>query len=148
MQKKQETRVEILEHQDHTPQATKQQPTTTTADAMMTTIIARILQGGVIVSSIVIFIGLLLLLAKPGELTTDTLQTFPHTIAQVWVGLQALQPQAVITLGLLLLISTPVIRVAVSILAFALEHDWLYVVITLLVLVILIASFLLGKGGA
>jgi uncharacterized protein len=51
-----------------------------------------------------------------------------------------LRPQAVIALGLLLLIATPVIRVAVSIIAFLAEHDWRFVVITLLVLLILLFS--------
>jgi uncharacterized membrane protein len=59
-----------------------------------------------------------------------------------------LQPQAVITLGLLLLIATPVLRVAVSVVAFALEHDRRYVIITLIVMTILIISFTLGRGGA
>jgi uncharacterized membrane protein len=57
-------------------------------------------------------------------------------------------PLAVIALGLLVLIATPVLRVAVSIVTFALERDWVYVAITTLVLCILIASFLLGAGGA
>lgn len=66
----------------------------------------------------------------------------------MWAGLVGLHPQAFITLGLLLLIATPVMRVAVSVVAFAIEHDRLYVVITLVVLAILITSFILGKGGA
>jgi uncharacterized membrane protein len=41
-----------------------------------------------------------------------------------------------------------VARVAISIFAFARERDWLYVGITTLVLLILLASFLLGRGGA
>jgi uncharacterized membrane protein YfcA len=43
---------------------------------------------------------------------------------------------------LLILLATPVIRVAVSIVAFALERDWLYVGITLLVLALLLTSIL------
>jgi uncharacterized membrane protein len=41
---------------------------------------------------------------------------------------------------LLLLILTPVARVAFSVAAFALERDWTYVAITLIVLAVLIYS--------
>jgi uncharacterized membrane protein len=54
----------------------------------------------------------------------------------------------IIALGLLALLLTPVLRVLVSVVMFALERDWLYTGITLLVFVILIVSFLLGRGGA
>ncbi|SRR5579883_2809920 len=115
---------------------------------MMAAIIGWILQGGVLASAAVILFGILLLPFRPGALTLQRLQTFPHSPGAVWAGLLGLHPQAFITLGLLLLIATPVLRVAVSVVAFAIERDRLYVVITLLVLAILIASFILGKGGA
>ena len=51
----------------------------------------------------------------------------------------------VIQLGLLLLIATPVARVAFSIFAFALQRDRTYVVVTLIVLGVLIYS-LVGGG--
>jgi uncharacterized membrane protein len=115
---------------------------------MMAAIIGWILQGGVIVSAAVILFGILLLPFRPGGLTPQRLETFPHSLGAVWTGLTGLHPQAFITLGLLLLIATPVMRVAVSVVAFAIERDRLYVVITLIVLAILITSFVLGKGGA
>lgn len=145
MQKKQET---TLAQESPVPTGQPSRSPIPPQDPIMTTIIAWALQGGVIVSSLILVIGWLLLFSSPHQLSTHDLQTFPHTVAQVWAGLLTLQPQAVIALGLLLLIATPVIRVAVSLLAFAFEHDWLYVVITFLVLSILIISFLLGKGGA
>jgi uncharacterized membrane protein len=48
--------------------------------------------------------------------------------------------RAFIQLGLLLLIATPVARVAFSVIGFALEKDWMYVGITLIVLALLIYS--------
>ncbi len=48
--------------------------------------------------------------------------------------------QAIIQLGLLLLILTPMARVAFSLAGFALEHDRTYVVLTSIVLAILIYS--------
>jgi uncharacterized membrane protein len=59
-------------------------------------------------------------------------------------GLRALgslpAPQAVIEIGLLILIATPIARVVFSLVAFALERDHLYVPITLAVLGILMYS--------
>jgi len=52
---------------------------------------------------------------------------------------------AVIQLGLLILIATPVVRVAASVVAFAVERDRLYVAITLYVLAVILVSFFLGQ---
>ena len=45
-----------------------------------------------------------------------------------------------IQFGLLLSIATPVARVAFSVVAFALQRDWLYIVVTLIVLAVLTYS--------
>jgi uncharacterized membrane protein len=110
-------------------------------------IIGWILRCGVIASAVVTLLGLLLLLFRPGGLAGLSLDTFPHTLSDVWVGLLALHPQAIIALGLLLLIATPVVTVTGSAIAFAVEHDRRFVVIALLVLAILLTSFLLGRNG-
>ena len=107
--------------------------------------IGWVLQGGVLSSSAVICVGVFLLLAHPANLAS--LLVFPHTPGEVWSGLLSLQAQAFIALGLLLLIATPVIRVGASIFAFAMEKDRRYVVITTIVMLILLTSFLLGKGA-
>jgi len=52
-----------------------------------------------------------------------------------------------IVVTVLLLIATPVLRVAVSIFGFALEKDRAYAIITSVVLVLLLISFGLGKAG-
>jgi uncharacterized membrane protein len=56
-----------------------------------------------------------------------------------------LQGQAIVAMGLLLLIATPVLRVAVSIFAFVYQEDRTYTLITTLVLILLLLSFILGK---
>jgi uncharacterized membrane protein len=53
--------------------------------------------------------------------------------------------RGLIQLGLLLLIATPIARVAFSIVGFAIERDRMYVAFTLIVLAILLFS-LLGSG--
>jgi uncharacterized membrane protein len=56
------------------------------------------------------------------------------------------QPEAVIQLGLLLLIATPIARVALSLLAFVKQHDRTYIVVTAIVLGLLLYS-LTGAGA-
>ncbi len=46
-----------------------------------------------------------------------------------------------------MLIATPVLRVAASVLAFAIERDWIYVALTAAVLILLLLSFLVGSAG-
>lgn len=112
-------------------------------------VISNVLRGGVLISAITITAGVLLFYIRSAQTAQGLLDhPFPHTLAAVLSGLALGDPIAIIALGLLLLLATPVVRVAVSIFAFALERDWRYVAITALVLAILIASFLLGKGGA
>ncbi|GLV60305.1 hypothetical protein KDH_71250 [Dictyobacter sp. S3.2.2.5] len=114
---------------------------------MMNTIIGWVLQGGIIISSVLVLIGFLLLITSPGALTGPRTDIFPHSLSELWTGLQGFHPQSIIVLGLLLLIATPVVRVVVSILAFALEHDLRYVIITCMVFAILLVSFIFVTGG-
>lgn len=73
--------------------------------------------------------------------------SFPHTLGQTWKGVREFRGQAIVVVGLLLLICTPVMRVVISIVVFAYEKDWKYVWMTTVVLVFLLISFLLGKAG-
>lgn len=128
-------------------ESTGQQTSSSQPPFDINVMIGWILQSGVLMSAAVVCIGLVLLFAHPEQLSSQHVFAFPHTPGEVKDGLFQLHPQAFIALGLLLLIATPVLRVAVSIFAFALEHDRRYVVITTVVLAILFISFLLGKGG-
>ncbi len=122
------------------------QPSLAAKKEFTTNLIGWILQGGVILSSSVILIGLFMLSLQPDKFAPQRLESFPQTFSQVWAGLLALRPQAVITLGLLLLIATPVVRVAASIVTFAVEHDWRLVMITTLVLLLLLFSIFYVGG--
>ena len=51
------------------------------------------------------------------------------------------------TLGLLVLIATPVLRVAASVVLFAIQKDWTYTLITAVVLSLLVLSLVLGAAG-
>ncbi len=126
-------------------------PTTEDAAKARSTerLISTVLRGGVLLSGGVTLVGVMLFFIQQGsqDLGDVTKVPYPHTLGEVFAGVGHGSASAVIMLGLLLLIATPVTRIAVSILAFANERDWRYVAITAVVLVILLVSFLLGKAG-
>ncbi len=102
--------------------------------------ISNVLRGGVLLSAAIILLGLTLLVLRG-----DGTGAFPHSLVTVARSAAQVNPLGIIVLGLVLLLFTPVLRVAVSIVAFALEGDRRYVAITSLVLAILLASiFVLG----
>jgi len=68
-----------------------------------------------------------------------------NSLSDVGAGLRAFKGDAIVTLGILLLIATPVIRVGVSIFAFIYQRDRLYTLITAIVFCLLLLSFVLGK---
>ena len=63
---------------------------------------------------------------------------FPSSVHDVVEGTLAGKAYAIIGLGTLLLIATPVIRVALSVFFFLEQRDWLYVWVTLIVLSVLL----------
>ncbi len=69
-----------------------------------------------------------------------TLKSVSSIISSAWHG----DSLAIIQTGMLLLILTPILRVAFSVFAFLYEKDYLYVVMTLLVLGLLLFSL---SGG-
>lgn len=117
------------------------------AQAHSGVLIGWILRGGVISSASIILLGMLLLTLRPGGLSIQSILTFPHTLHQEWMDLLMLHPQAVIVLGLLMLIATPVLTVATATLAFARERDRPFIIVSLIVLALLLASFFLGKAA-
>jgi uncharacterized membrane protein len=121
-------------------------------------LISHLLRGGVVLSLFVIVTGTVLsfvhhpqYVSSPTELQRLTRPgaAFPRTLSEVVAGVRDFRGQAITAAGLLLLIATPVVRVAVSILAFVYERDPAFVLITSVVLCLLLLSFWLGKveGG-
>lgn len=115
--------------------------------------ISSILRFGVAISLTLIVSGLLITLVEhPDSMVshtdlhrlTDPGAAFPHTFKEVTAGTAALQGQATVAMGLLMLIFTPILRVIVSIGAFVLQRDRVFVLLTAIVLTVLALSFLLG----
>jgi uncharacterized membrane protein len=109
--------------------------------------ISNMLRDGVLLSAAIIVMGVIMFFARYSMNVADA-HPFPHSLGAVISGIARADARSVIVLGLLVLLMTPVLRVAVSIVAFAIERDWCYVVITAIVLCVLLLSFFLGRGGA
>jgi len=100
-----------------------------------------VLVVGLLVSTVFLLAGLGLSLWRTGGL--------PATVVgpgEALRGLAALRPVAFLSLGLMVLMATPAIRVLGSVIVFLWERDWRYAGITMLVLSVMIASVLLGRG--
>ena len=80
-----------------------------------------------------------------GELTNSR-EIFANTTSAVLRGVRELRGQSIAMLGILLLIVTPVVRVAISVVLFAAQRDRRYVLITAVVLALLLTSLTSGLG--
>lgn len=115
--------------------------------------ISRVLRIGVVLSVAIIALGLVMtFLHHPeyatshsmlGSLTAPGAQ-YPNTLFGVFRGVGEGHGLSIVMLGLLLLIATPLARVALSIAIFVIEHDRLYTAITTAVLLILLIGFAVG----
>lgn len=126
-----------------TPEAQRQAKGWT--DERVEIIIGNLLRTGVILAAAVVLAGGVLYVAKYGH-TQPQYRAFHgepsdlRDVSQIFEQAISLHARGLIQLGLLILIATPVARVAFSVVAFGVERDWLYVAITLIVLAILVYS--------
>lgn len=108
-------------------------------------IIGNLLRWGVILAALVVLAGAAVYLAHNAFVHPDyrIFRGEPSDLRHVRGILRdtrALQGRGIIQLGLLLLIATPVARVAFSIVAFGVQRDLMYMAITLIVLATLLYS--------
>jgi uncharacterized membrane protein len=94
----------------------------------MNWVIHKVLLAGVLVSMTLIGVGLFLMAIDPNA-------------AQEWIGLGslwealvALEPVALVELGLLVLIATPLLRILAALVLFTSERDYRFILIALFVL--------------
>lgn len=109
-------------------------------------LVSSVLIVGVMTSAVLIAIGFAtsLLVGWEGSLVGDPTGLDPTTdFGALVAGLLAGRPIAIAQAGLVVLVATPVVRVAASVVAFVLEDDRLYAAVTLVVLAILLTSLFL-----
>ena len=121
-------------------------------DRRIEVILGNLLRTGVLLSAAVVLLGASIYLSRHAHDPADyrvfrgepsEYRTIRGVIQSLIVGRG--RGQGLIQLGLLLLIATPIARVAFSVVGFAIERDRMYVVFTLIVLAVLLYSFL-GSG--
>ncbi len=114
-------------------------------DARLERTIGALLRAGVLLSGSLVVVGGVVYLARHGGQVPHyrTFASAPsdlRTVSGIVANAVSMRGRGIIQLGLLFLIATPVARVAFSAVAFALERDWLYVVVTSIVLAVLVFS--------
>src|SRR5258705_13375222 len=109
------------------------------------------LRTGALLAALVVLIGGVVYLTRHGMPVTNY-QVFRgepnelRTMSGILHEALALRGRGLIQLGLLILIATPIARVAFSFCAFLYQRDWLYVVVMLMVLGLLLYSLVGGHA--
>jgi uncharacterized membrane protein len=123
------------------------------ADVQVEQIIGNLLRAGVLLAAAVVAIGGALFLARYGGTTRDyhvfrgepeQLRSVAGVIRAAWT----LDSAAIIQLGLIILLATPIARVAFSLVVFARQRDRLYIAVSATVLALLLFSLFAGRGVA
>ena len=121
----------------------------TDADRKVDLFIGRLLQIGVFAAAAVVAFGAFLFLVRHGAVLADfnTFRPGPSTLRSV-VGIVRgalhFDSAAIVQLGLVMLILTPIARVALTLVAFVMQRDRLYVLITAAVLALLLYGLIAG----
>jgi uncharacterized membrane protein len=119
-------------------------------DEQVEQIVGNLLRAGVMAAAAVVAVGGILYLIRYGATAPDyrvfhgepsDLRSLSGVVRDALAG----RRRGLIQLGLVLLIATPVARVAFSVLAFARQRDRTYVLVTLIVLALLIYSLAYGR---
>ena len=106
------------------------------------TAITTLLRVGVLLSLAIILAGMVITFMHH---PTDVLsRPALHTIGEVVDGVRDGRGQAIMMAGLLVLIATPIARVALSVVIFIIERDRLFALITSVVFAILVLAFAKG----
>jgi uncharacterized membrane protein len=122
------------------------------SDDQVEQVLGNLLRTGVILSSLVVLVGGSVYLARHANETvhyhvfddeSTEFRTPPNIVQKARAG----SGRGLIMLGLLLLIATPVARVAFSVYAFVRQRDRTYILITLFVLAVLLYSLFSGTIG-
>lgn len=121
------------------------------SDQTIERMVSVVLRTGVLLSALVVLAGGVYELVLHGEEVANyhTFHGQPgidRTLGGIVRGAMDLRARSIIQTGILLLIATPIARVAFSLLGFALERDGKYVAITAIVLAVLLYSVISGAG--
>lgn len=119
------------------------------SDERVESVVGSLLRVGVLLSAAVVLAGGILYLIHYGTGTPDyrVFRGEPEELTGltgIVRGALSLRRRGLIQLGLLLLIATPVARVSFAVVAFGLQRNFVYVVVSLIVLCTLLFSLFAG----
>jgi uncharacterized membrane protein len=108
--------------------------------------VSRMLRVGVTTAALIVLAGAILYLLRAHGVEADYrhFHGIPRPadkITPVLEGVRRLDSRSIIHLGILILIATPILRVAFCLYSFAAQKDKIYVVVSGIVLVVLLYSF-------
>jgi len=100
---------------------------------------SRVLRLGVWISASLMIMGLLIAAIYPSTIVAfSSNPTLSNLIMRMFSG--SFDPITLMFAGLVFLMCTPILRVAVAIIGFAMEHDWRFVFISSIVLLLLVSE--------
>ncbi len=119
-------------------------------DSKLEAMIAVLLRTGVLVAGSVVLAGGIYYVARHGGESANyhifTAEAdIDRSASRIVAAAMAWRARSIIQLGVLLLIATPILRVAMALVGFAMERDRQYVLIAAIVLALLLYS--LSAGG-
>jgi len=116
-------------------------------DPRLQAVVGTLLRVGVLLAAAVVLVGGLVYLARHGA-AVPSYQVFRsqpenlRSLAGIVRTAVALDDRGIVQLGLVLLVATPIARVAIAGVVFGIERDRSYVLVALLVLALLLWSLL------
>ena len=121
-------------------------------DQRIDEIMGMVLRTGVVLAALVVLAGGVVYLSRHQVPLTNyrVFQGEPvelRTVSGIVQEALAFRGRELIQLGLLILIATPIARVAFSFFVFLYQRDWTYVLVTVIVLGLLFYSLLGGRAG-
>lgn len=115
--------------------------------------LGNLLRIGVLMSALMVLVGGIIFIAghandpRPQYLSFEGESSELLHFKDILNGMAHFNGAAIIQFGVILLIATPIARIVISAIGFALEKDYLYVVIASVVLLIILVSMFSGVAG-
>ena len=115
-------------------------------DADLERVIGNLLRYGVLTASLIVLAGGIVYLVRHGGEAPEYRQfkgepDIMRSPGPMWQAILNGRGRPLIQFGLLVLIATPIASIICSILGYLLEKDWLYTVLTAIVLLVILWNF-------
>lgn len=116
-------------------------------------ILGNLLRIGVLLSGLLVLAGGIIYIIQEGNGPRPQYVSFAGEnsellqLKDILKGMAHFQGASIIQFGLIVLIATPIARIMISAIGFALEKDYMYVVIAAVVLLIILVSLFSGVAG-